>query len=635
MKHRFLIIAVCSALLSFLGQYAFASHIVGGEVYYKCLGGSTYRIEVSIYQDCLDGDKAAIANDTPAFIGLYNLATGIGSVEVVSAASSIPVPANFQNECINNPPATCLTKVTFVFQASLQPDATHRIVYMRCCRNASVQNIATPETTGATYYCDIPPVNIASCNNSAVFKNFPPQIICVNNPLVYDHGATDSDNDSLSYEFCAAYQGGAANAGNPKPPVLTPNLPNPVIYVSPYSAAKPVIGNPSLQINAKTGLITGTPTTQGRYVVTVCCHEWRNGIKINTIKRDFQFTITNCSKAVVANIPELPGEPNTYVVKCDGYDVKFVNKSTGGFRYRWHFGVPGAISTDFEPIYTYPDTGTYSVKLIVNEGSTCPDSISREVKVYPYFKADYATSGLPCPDAPVQFFDRSEATYPPVAGWWWDFGDGTTSSDKDPAHAFANGGTYQVSLAAVSVKGCRDTAIKQIGIENFYPFAGNDTVIVKGEYIDFNASGGTRYIWMPADALNSATIPNPRGYFPDTGRYRFIVDITSAGGCEGRDSINILVVPTPYLFLPSGFTPNKDGLNDLLRPLGAGYRNVRFFRIFNRWGQLVFTTSRFDEGWDGTFNGTPVELGTYFWVLGVTDRFGKEQLVKGDVTLVR
>ncbi len=635
MTHRFIMSLMSLGLFLLLGIEARASHIVGGEIYYRCLGGSTYRIELSIYQDCLEGNDSAIAQDVPAYIGVYNLSNGAGSTKPVSAAATMNVPANFQNECINNSPLTCLRKVTFIFDEALQPNVTHRIVYMRCCRNESIQNINSPGVTGATYFVDIPPIQDNFCNSSARFKNFPPQIICVNNPLIYDHSATDPDGDSLSYELCAALQGGLADINNPRPIQLTSLLPGPVVYVAPYSAAKPMTGSPPLQINAKTGLMTGTPNITGRHVVTVCCHEWRNGVKINTVKRDFQFNVTNCSRAVVADIPQFSDEPNTYIVKCDGYKVKFVNKSTGGFRYKWEFGVPGATSTEFEPEFTYPDTGVYIVKLTVNEGSTCPDTISREVKIFPYFTTDFSISGLPCPNSPMQFTDLSVTDYPPVTKWAWSFGDGSFSSEKDPSHPYPSGGDYKVKLVSANGKGCTDTAIKDIFVEHFRPFAGNDTVIVRGEYVDFNATGGIEYLWMPADALNSATIPNPRGHFPDTGRFDFVVRIRSGVGCEGNDSINVLVVAQPYLFLPSAFSPNRDGLNDFLKPLGAGYRDVRFFRIFNRWGQLMFSTNRFDEGWDGTFNGSVAEMGTYFWVLGVTDRFGQEQMIKGDVTLIR
>src|SRR5690606_25662625 len=108
------------------------------------------------------------------------------------------------------------------------------------------------------------------------------------------------------------------------------------------------------------------------------------------------------------------------VVDCRDYDVDFINQSSGGFSYEWDFGVNGAMSNDFEPSFTYPDTGVYVVKLIVNKGTTCPDSMSRLVKVYPTFMPEYEFDGLLCPNTPIQFNDISDATYKPVTSWAWD-----------------------------------------------------------------------------------------------------------------------------------------------------------------------------------------------------------------------
>jgi gliding motility-associated-like protein len=633
MVYRLLILI---ALLFAATQESKASHIVGGEVYYTCLEGLDYRVRLIIYQDCLEGQLDAIKEDTPAYIGVFNMNTFQGKINQYRASSITKVPANFSNECVKNPPLLCLNRVEFVFTVTLAPNTPYRILYQRCCRNRNILNIDEPETTGASYFIDIPPAPIGGiCNTSAVFKNFPPQIICINNPLIYDHSATDADGDSLSYEFCTAYTGGSID--NPRPEVFPSTIPPPVRYVGGHTAPRPMLGNPVIQINPTTGMISGTPNKQGRYVVTVCCHEWRNGVRINTIRREFQFNVTNCSKAVVANMPQFSDEFNTYVVECSKFNIKFINQSSGGFKYRWYFQYPdlSITSTDFEPEYTYPDTGTYAVKLIVNEGSTCPDSITRIVKVYPTFTTDFSIDGLPCPNSEVKFTDLSVATHPPVTSWSWSFGDTKTSSEQNPVHIYSNGGDYKVRLISTSVKGCKDTAVKDFGVEKFKAFAGNDTIIVRGETINFNATGGVEYTWTPSERLMPSNVANPSGHFPDTGWFAYNVHVKSAAGCEGDDSIKILVVNDPYLFMPSAFTPNRDGLNDFLRPIAAGYRNVRFLRVFNRWGQVVFQSNNFAEGWDGTFNGKVAEMGVYFWVLGVTDRFGKEELIKGDITLIR
>lgn len=622
-----------------------ATHIVGGEVTYVYLGGNNYRIRIDIYQDCLTGEPPAIAQDNPAFLSIFDGKGNRLLSDSIPSSSSLLIPDNFSNECINNKPKTCLNRLTFIRTYNLPPNGSgYEIVYQRCCRNGGIVNIVDPGSTGATYYCMIPPPLVTPegvmYNNSAVFKNYPPQIICINNPIFYDHSAVDPDGDSLSYEFCTAYAGGSPTDAKPVP--LTTNF-QPVTYAFGYSANQPMRGNPPLQIDAKTGLITGTPVQLNRYVVTVCCHEWRKGVKINTVTREFQFVVTNCSKAVVANIPQLSDEPNTYIVQCAGYTVRFANLSTGAnesspYPYSWDFGVPG-ISSDTshlkEPEYTYPDTGVYTVKLIVNRGSTCVDSISRLVKVYPTFKTEFDYVGLPCPNVPVQFNNKTQSTYKPINYTSWNFGDGNLTSEESPQHTYSQGGKYPVTLVSKNVKGCADTVTHEVNIEDFRPFAGNDTIIVKGESIIFNAVGGNVYTWTPATHLNNPHISNPTGFYPDTTKITYVVHIASEAGCEGDDSITVWVVNQSAIFVPSAFSPNGDGKNDWLRPIGIGYRDVNFFRVFNRWGQPVFYGTKFQEGWDGSYQGYPADIGTYFWILSITDRFGTEHTMKGDAALIR
>jgi len=114
-----------------------------------------------------------------------------------------------------------------------------------------------------------------------------------------------------------------------------------------------------------------------------------------------------------------------------------------------------------------------------------------------------------------------------------------------------------------------------------------------------------------------------------------VVHIATESGCEGNDTINVWVVGQSSIFVPSGFTPNGDGVNDVLKPIGVGYRDLNYFRVFNRWGQPVFYGSRFTDGWDGKYQGRPADVGTYYWVLSINDRFGNAVLLKGDTTLIR
>lgn len=635
--------AFCFLSLILLSGLSYASHMIGGDITYRCLENNRFEITLTLFQDCLSGQPTAIAQDDPAFYSIYTGGpnpTPYESGSVPSSSTTIVDP-NFSNECINNYPQTCLRKQVFTFVTMLAPSSTgYYIVYQRCCRNATINNLINPGNIGVTYSAEIPPfVNGVCPNNSAKFGSLPPQIICVNNPFSYDFSATDPDNDSLSYELCSAYIGGSTQNPLPAGMQITPPPFTPVSYMPPYNATVPVSGVPPIQINPVTGLMTGTPNISGRFVVTVCVHEWREGQIINTLSRDVQFVITNCSKAVVANIPELAEEPNTYIIQCDGYTVHFINNSSGGINYHWEFGVPGATSNAFEPTFTYPDTGTYKVKLVVNPNSTCVDSITRLVKIYPEFHAGFTWSGKLCPGEPIQFTDTTFASFPPIVSWQWNFGDGDSaiSSLQNPVHVFPQpGGTKQVTLISKSGIGCVDTATTSLPLPYFDPFAGNDTIIVKGYPFHLTGTGSQYYFWSPPDYLSDRNIANPTTQFPDTGYYTYILRGSTDEGCIDEDTINIRVVTNGTIFIPTAFTPNGDGINDFLEPRIVGYTSINSFRIFNRWGQMVFNSINDNyPKWDGTFQQAACEMGSYFWEINVTDILGNEVVKKGDITLVR
>ncbi len=213
-----IILSLC-LLCSFFAAHA--SHIVGGEVTYAYLGDSgiysKYRISIAIYEDCQNGQPAAIAQDNPAYIGIYGTSANPFITDSILYSSAISVPTLFTTPCGSTaPPVTCLIKKTFTKAYALPANATGYLVsYQRCCRNASIANIADPGDNGSTYSCKIPPSSIT--NNSAMFRNYPPQIICLGLPLFYDHSAIDADGDSLSYGFQAALNccGGAGIKPDP------------------------------------------------------------------------------------------------------------------------------------------------------------------------------------------------------------------------------------------------------------------------------------------------------------------------------------------------------------------------------------------------------------------------------------
>ena len=165
-------------------------------------------------------------------------------------------------------------------------------------------------------------------------------------------------------------------------------------------------------------------------------------------------------------------------------------------------------------------------------------------------------------------------------------------------------------------------------------FAGNDTNIIVGTPHQLQASGGISYTWSPANVLNNPFTANPTAIlFRDSTMLTVIVK--DIAGCLGYDTIWIKAFNKIKYYIPNAFSPNGDGLNDVFRPIPVGIASTELFRIFNRYGELVFETSQWMKGWDGMWKGRTQPLGNYVWILKGKDLNGNVIEMKGNVMLVR
>ena len=167
--------------------------------------------------------------------------------------------------------------------------------------------------------------------------------------------------------------------------------------------------------------------------------------------------------------------------------------------------------------------------------------------------------------------------------------------------------------------------------------AGNDTAIIVGQPLQLTATGGIAYSWSPASNLSATNIPNPVALFTSlTEDIRYKVIGYSDEGCVDSAFIIVKIYKTrPTVFVPTAFTPNNDGKNDLLRPIAVGIQNIDYFNIYNRWGQLLFSTRINGKGWDGRVNGLLQSSGTFVWTVKATDYNGAAYFQKGVATLIR
>jgi gliding motility-associated-like protein len=174
-------------------------------------------------------------------------------------------------------------------------------------------------------------------------------------------------------------------------------------------------------------------------------------------------------------------------------------------------------------------------------------------------------------------------------------------------------------------------------LPEIHAFAGNDTLVIVGQPLQLNAEGGVNYEWMPSFGLSNPNIKNPIGlYGPEIDSIRYTVVVYNEAGCTDTAFVKVTVFKTePYVFVPTGFTPNGDGLNDVVRPIAVGIKQIKYFSIYNRWGQLLFKTTTNGHGWDGKIRGMPQATNVFVWMVSAVDYLDRPFFMKGTVTLIR
>jgi gliding motility-associated-like protein len=184
--------------------------------------------------------------------------------------------------------------------------------------------------------------------------------------------------------------------------------------------------------------------------------------------------------------------------------------------------------------------------------------------------------------------------------------------------------------------GCNFKSVDEVTVvmnQPVHAFAGNDTIAGMGMPLQLSGSGGVSYLWSPAHFLNNSTLQNPVTVLQNDTR--FYLTVTDKYGCTGTSSVFVKVFKGPTFYVPNAFTPNGDGLNDVFKAIAPGIKQVYYFQVFNRWGQLMFNTQNITNGWDGTFKGVLQPAAVYVWVIKGVDLAGKFVELKGSVTLIR
>jgi gliding motility-associated-like protein len=196
--------------------------------------------------------------------------------------------------------------------------------------------------------------------------------------------------------------------------------------------------------------------------------------------------------------------------------------------------------------------------------------------------------------------------------------------------------TTMYTVSVTDTKGCPKVVTDTIWVSvvpKVPAFAGNDTIAILNQPFQLHASGGVSFVWTPVDGLDDPTIYNPVTIINHDITYT--VTAYTIEGCSGKDDIRVRFIAGPDIYVPTGFTPNGDGTNDIFRPLPVGILELEFFRVYDRWGKLMYSTTEYLKGWDGNYNGEPAAIGSYVWVVQGKNVNNETVLRKGTVTLLR
>ena len=341
----------------------------------------------------------------------------------------------------------------------------------------------------------------------------------------------------------------------------------------------------------------------------------------------------------ISSIP-VPGFTVDKPVQCFvNNKFVFTNTSTnavGPMQYKWITG-DGFIGTTRDLTYSFKKPGTYEVVMIVNSSAACADSTSTSIIVHPNIYAEFSVNAA-CINEPVIPINNTIDPATSAVKYLWDFGNGQTSTLRNPpVQVYPVAGNYVMSLTVSSAQCPFPLSIQKrfVRVEKPLPGKNNPEAYAVADLpLTLQARPlGNSVLWTPATSLDNATSYTP--VFTDNKERTYILTLKTAAGCITIDTQVVKINKNIVIYVPNAFTPNDDNRNDLLKPFMIGIKQLTYFKIYNRWGELVYETKSINQGWDGRYKGNPVQSHALVWMLegiGVDNKIYK---AKGSTVLIR
>ena len=528
---------------------ASATHVAGGSLTYRCLGNSRYEISLEFRRDCFNGADDAQFDDF-ASVTIFNsnnqlmINLGSGGELRIPFIGDDTLETRLTSVCNVIGDDVCVQ--TTVYRDTVILPARpggYILAYQRCCRNSALNNVADPLNTGATYWVRITERALQECNSSPVFENLPGVFICVNDTLRFDSRATDIDGDSLVYYLCTP----SAGASEPEP-MPQPSNPPPFeqIVWAPGFSENNMMGGSPISIDSETGQILAVPNQVGHFLIGVCVREFRDGVLLSEVRRDYEYAVRICGRDPIAGFV---ADEN---LKCDGLEIEFENLTTSNFlpidsiEFSWTFDYPDGnfTSDEVNPVFEYPQAGLYIVEMIATDGM-CFDTMYTTVGVAPDGDptADFAWETYNCDgETVVQFYQTSLTSQNnPEHIWNIRYGSNTvTLFGEEPTLNIGEDQTIIVTYEIKTESGCNDVTAREIEVvTEEFEFEFEDKIICRGEDVEIFSSDMpdldveiTPDIGILEDGMG--------GYFVEnfSGSVQFTVSVSN-GFCIEEGFVNI------------------------------------------------------------------------------------------------
>lgn len=342
------------------------------------------------------------------------------------------------------------------------------------------------------------------------------------------------------------------------------------------------------------------------------------------------------------------GQTQNNQLSLTGHTGSVVNWQSSPDNISWTGFIPAYTSTTYAASAV---TSSIRYRAIIKSG-VCPADTSAPA-VITYYNTPFPQAAIDPPNASICYGKSAalNATITTGTSYTWsnsstlsNTGTGTVSSLPYLINATATPVRSTNYVLTVSNAGCPNNftdTFKVVVAPKIIVFAGNDTNIVSNQPLQLHATASdpaaNNFTWSPGTGLSSTLIYNPVATLSMSigETITYTVRATNSFGCYGEDDIKVTIFKTgPDIFIPGAFTPNGDGRNDVIRPICVGITQLNYFKVFNRWGQLVYSTSTIGQGWDGRIGGIPQASDNFVYMAQGVDYLGHTIFKKGTVMLI-